>query len=1011
MIPNRPDLASHNPQIASLYFMEVRRRTSAKIFFFLLCCAGWLRAQPATLQGVVTDQTGAVIPKAQVSVKGGSGPARTVAVGDDGVYRFTNLPPGDYSVDAIAPELKLPQPHKISLRAGVQTLNLQLQVASKSEQVTVQENGGPTVNTDPSNNAGALVLRGNDLQALSDDPDDLAADLQALAGPSAGPNGGQLFVDGFTAGELPPKESIREVRINANPFSPEYDTLGYGRIEIFTKPGTDKFHGTAFYNFGDDFWNSRNPYAAEKAPFLLGEAGANLTGPLSKRASFTLDFQRHSIDNGAIINGSAVDPQTLAIINPYTQVFRVPQRRIIVTPRIDYQLNPKNTLSVRYTYTRADIADAGIGSFNLVSQGYDIGTRSQLLQATETMVIGDHAVNETRFQYFRVDNAMTPNTSGPAIQVLGSFVGGGAIIGDSSDIQNTYELHNYTTIARGRHSWRFGARMRGAADANVARQNIAGTFTFGGGLAPELNANYQPVPDASGQPVLVNISSIESYQRTLVLQNQGLPAAQIRALGGGASQFSISTGIPSVLAGQFDLGAFIGDDWRVRQNLTLSLGLRYETQTNIHDWSDVAPRIGLAWAPGGGRANAHPKTVFRAGFGTFYDRFALTNTITALHYNGIAQQQYVITNPDVFPNVPLVSGLAALGAAPSSSIIQEVSSQLHAPYMMQSAASIERQLPANTTLAVSYTNSHGLHLLRSQDINAPLLGTFESQVPGSGVFPYGRPGPIFLMESSGLYNQNQLIINANSKLSRDVSLFGSYVLNYAMSNTDGLNTFPANPYSMAGEYGPALTDIRHRLSFGGSITTKWELQFSPLLTVMSGQPFDITVGQDLYGDTLFNGRPGIATDPNKPGVIQTMDGLLDPSPTPDERTLPRNYGRGPGIIMANLRVGKTFSFGPSREDGAVSGGGAEAPRGVPTGPFSLGGGGSGSSGARRYTLSISMAVRNILNHNNPGPIIGNIASPLFGQANQPYGVGVLGGTGFSESADNRRLELQTRFTF
>jgi hypothetical protein len=969
-------------------------------------------AQTATLQGIVTDQSGAVIPKAQVSVKGSGGPARTVAAGGDGAYRFTNLPPGDYSVDAVAPELRLPQPLKLSLRTGTQSLSLQLQVASKLEQVTVQENGGLTVSTDPTNNAGALVLRGDDLQTLSDDPDDLAADLQALAGPSAGPNGGQLFVDGFTAGELPPKESIREIRINANPFSPEYDTLGFGRIEIFTKPGTDKFHGTAFYNFGDDFWNSRNPYAAEKAPFLLGEAGANLTGPVSKRASFTFDFQRHSIDNGAIINGSILDSQTLAIIDPYTQVFRVPQRRIIVTPRVDYQLNPKSTLTVRYTYTRADIADAGIGSFNLVSQGYDIGTRSQLLQATETMVIGDRTTNETRFQYFRMDNAMTPSTPGPAIQVLGSFVGGGAIIGNSSDIQNTYDLHNYTSIARGRHTWRFGARLRGATDANLARQNFAGAFTFGGGLAPELNPNYQPVLDANGQPVLANISSIESYQRTLILQKMGLPANQIRALGGGVSQFTISTGIPSVFAGQFDFGAFVGDDWRVRQNLTLSLGLRYETQTNIHDWSDFAPRIGLAWAPAGGGANAHPKTVLRGGFGTFYDRFALANTITGLHYNGIAQRQYVITKPDFFPNVPTASALAALGAVPSTSIIQEVGSELRAPYLLQSAVGIERQLPANTTLAVTYTNSHGLHLLRSNDINAPLPGTFNPQVPRSGVFPYERAGPIFLMESSGLYNQNQLIVNVNSKVNGDISLFGSYVLNRAMSNTDGLSTFSANPYSMAGENGPALTDIRNRVSFGGTIWTKWNFQFNPLLTLMSGQPFDITVGQDLYGDTLFNGRPGIATESNKPGVIQTSYGLLDPNPTPGEQILPRNYGRGPGIIMLNLRVGKTFGFGPSREGGAASGSGGGGPRGVTTGPFSTGGGAQGgASPSRRYMLSISMAIRNILNHNNPGPIIGSIASPLFGQANQPFGVGVLGGTGFSESADNRRLELQTRFTF
>jgi hypothetical protein len=456
---------------------------------------------------------------------------------------------------------------------------------------------------------------------------------------------------------------------------------------------------------------------------------------------------------------------------------------------------------------------------------------------------------------------------------------------------------------------------------------------------------------------------------------------------------------------------FVGDDWRVRSNFTLSLGLRYETQTNIHDWSDFAPRVGLAWAPGGSSAKSRPKTVIRAGFGTFYDRFALANTITAMLYNGIIQQQYVITNPDFFPTVPSIASLASLGASPSASTIQEISSQLRAPYLIQSAVAVERQLPANTTLAVTYANSHGLHSLRSQDINAPLPGSFDPQVPGRGTFPFNRPGPIFLMESAGIYNQNQIIVNLNSRLNEDISLFGSYVFNRALSNTDGLNTFPANPYSMAGEYGPSLTDIHHRVSFGGAIKTNWNFQFSPLLTLMSGQPFDITVGHDIYGDTLFNGRPAVTTDAGRPGVIQTRYGVLDPNPTPDEPTLPRNSGRGPAIVMLNFNVRKTFTFGPSREPGQ-GGGGTANPRGVATGPFSVAGGGQGgSSASRRYSLSISMAVRNILNHNNPGPIVGNIASPRFGEANQPYGAGVLGGTGFSESADNRRLELQTRFTF
>jgi len=244
--------------------------------------------------------------------------------------------------------------------------------------------------------------------------------------------------------------------------------------------------------------------------------------------------------------------------------------------------------------------------------------------------------------------------------------------------------------------------------------------------------------------------------------------------------------------------------------------------------------------------------------------------------------------------------------------------------------------------------------------------------------------------------------------------------NRAMSNTDGLGTFPANPYNMAGEYGPAATDMHHRVSLGGTVTPKWGIRVNPLLTANTGPPFDITAGQDLYGDTLFNGRPGIATDPTKPGVVTTKYGLLDPNPTPGEKLLSRNFGRGPGQIMLNMRVGRTFAFGSSREVGSASSGGGSpggggpgggGGRSAPSSPFSMGGGGQSggaSSANRRYSLTISMQIRNLTNHNNPGPIIGNITSPLFGQANQPAGAG--GGV-FSESANNRRLELQTRFTF
>jgi hypothetical protein len=315
-------------------------------------------------------------------------------------------------------------------------------------------------------------------------------------------------------------------------------------------------------------------------------------------------------------------------------------------------------------------------------------------------------------------------------------------------------------------------------------------------------------------------------------------------------------------------------------------------------------------------------------------------------------------------------------------------------------------------MAVTYTNSHGLHLFRSEDINAPLPGTYDPAVASSGLFPRGHPGPVELMESSGLYNQNQVIANASAKLHAGLSLFGFYVYNHARSNTDGMGTFPANPYDLAGEYGPASTDVHHRFTVGGSINLRWAVRISPFVVAQTGAPFDITAGSDLYGTTLFNARPGIATDPTKPGLIQTAYGLLDPNPTAGERLLSRNYGRGPGQFNVNLRIAKTIGFG--KERGSAGDARPAAPTGQGAALAAVGGRGLGGligspSTSRRFNLSIGLSVRNLLNHTNPGPIVGNITSPYFGFANQI--AGGQNGEGFYETANNRRLESQIKFTF
>ena len=956
----------------------------------LLCGQVWLifmsasvaAAQTSTIRGTVTDDSGAVVPSARVTLTNPSVTAQTEA-DTGGVYQFSNLAPGGYTLQASAPQLVQAQPVMLTARPGSQIVNLRLKVAATRQELEVQENTVPSVSTDAANNASAMVLRGQDLDALGDNPEDLQADLQALAGPSAGPSGGSIYIDGFSGGEIPPKESIREVRINQNPFSPEYDKLGLGRIEILTKPGADKYRASLNYNLGTDFWNSRNPYSAERAPLLLNEFENTISGPITKRSSFALDLNQNNVDNGSIVNAVTLDPETLAP-TPLFSNFKTIQRRLRVNPRLDYQLNTNNTLSVRYGLTRGDIQGAGIGGFNLVSRGTHLHYVNQTVQGIETTVHGA-TVNETRFQFYRNALQNTADSSGPTIQVLGAFTGGAASVGQSMDTQNSYEFQNYTVSIHGAHTLRFGVRIRAQTNDNNSPQNFNGTFTFTGGLAPELNAANEPVLDPSGNPVLQQIDALEQYQRTLFFQQMGLAPSAIRMLGGGASQFTISTGMPGLTVSQVDEGIFGGDDWRVRPNLTLNLGIRYENQTNISDWRNLAPRLGVAWAPGASASSPRQATVLRAGFGIFYDRFALQNTLTAERYNGVVQQQYVVTNPDFFPIVPPPS---ALSAFQSPQTIQQVSSTLRAPYVMQSAFTVEQQLPRNTTLAVTYTNTHGLHILRSRDLNAPL--------PVSGVFPLGRPGPVFSMESSGLYNQNQMLVNMTTKVNSAISLTGSYVLNKAMSNSDGVGTFPANPYDYSGEYGPAATDVRHRATLSGSINTRWNIRFSPLLSLQSGAPFDITTGTDLYGTTLFNSRPGFATDPTRTGLIQTEYGLLDPNPTPQEKLVPRNFGRGPGQMNVNLRVGKTFGFGPERGSGRGHAGSGLAR--IFTAPAD-----------HRYNLIISMSVRNLLNHTNPGPIIGNISSPLFGLANQM--AGAANGEGFSENANNRRLELQTRFTF
>src|SRR5215208_3109877 len=347
---------------------------------FFNVCAVLAQQSLGTLRGNVKDELGGVIIGATVTATDAAGVEKTAETDEQGNYSFAGLAPGRYVVRINQAGFAAYENLGVEVQAGrTEPLDIVLTVAIEQEEVTVTAEA--PVGTEAESQASALVLRGDDLDALPDDPDDLSEALQALAGPGAGSSedGAQIYVDGFTGGRLPPKESIREIRVNRNPFSAEYDRLGYGRVEIFTKPGTDRFRGQAFFNFNDESLNARSPFAATRAPYQSRRYGGNVSGPLSsKRASFFLDFERRETDDNEDVRAVVLD----AGLNPlsFNQSILSPDRRTTFSPRLDYQINQTNTLVARYTYERGTRVNEGIRDFDLPTRAFDVETTQHTLQ-------------------------------------------------------------------------------------------------------------------------------------------------------------------------------------------------------------------------------------------------------------------------------------------------------------------------------------------------------------------------------------------------------------------------------------------------------------------------------------------------------------------------------------------------------------------------------------------------------------------------------------------------------
>jgi hypothetical protein len=965
------------------------------VVFLLVMTLSAQAQNRASLRGMIQDEFGAAIVGASVTLIDAAGTAKTATTNADGVYSFTGLAAGKYKIHATAAGFATSEDAEIDVAANRRDpVNITLKIATIESQVKV--NADTPLSTETGNNANQQVLSGKDLEALPDDPDELAAALQALAGPSVGPSGGQIFIDGFSGGNLPPKEAIREIRINQNPFSAENDQPS-ARIDVLTRPGTDKFRGSASVNFNDESLNSRNPFAisfSKRPPYQVRQFSGSVSGPIvKKKASFFMEANRNETDDNELVRATVLDSDYIP-----TQVgagLLVPRRNTNLSPRLDYAINPNNTLIARYNYFHSTTENNGVGGFSLPSRGYDFSSTNHNLQLTETMVINPYIINETRFQFSHNRNESLGNDTIPVVNVSSSFIGGGSQVGHAINESTRWELNNFTQIQRGMHTFKVGGRLRHTSIDDSSPNNFGGQWVFTGGFGPALDVNSNPLAGTN-----IPISSLERYRRTVQLQQLGLTALQqaycgagvsagdcIRRLGGGAAQFSENQGNPEATVTQTDIGVYFQDDWRVRPNFTLSYGIRYEAQTNADSKFNFAPRIGFAWSPGAADATHPPKTVIRGGGGIFYNRFNEGNTLTANRFNGSNQFQFVVPEPfsqnappsqdqlnqfrtvyDFLNSFSCVAGAptnciatkpSVVGVPASQQTIWRVASNLNAPTVYLAGVQVERQLPRNLTAFVGVYSLRILHVIRVRDINAPLPGTITTANP-TGVRPNPTQGDINQYESSGKYRQSQMFIGFNSRLNPNFSLQGTYVLSKTSNDTDGQggSMFPVNSYDLSNEYGRAGFDIRHRFTLFGTINSPWgKLVFNPFLVANSGPPFNITTGQDTNLDRQYNERPTFAALNSYCTTFPTRCNRINLNGNTSTQVIPRNFGNSPGSVSVNLRISRTFSFGGETNRNSASNSQksgnqtADNKRGGPGGRGSGGGmpntSGGGSGGGQR----------------------------------------------------------------
>ncbi|HEV7906365.1 MAG TPA: TonB-dependent receptor [Pyrinomonadaceae bacterium] len=851
-----------------------RGRYNASFWLVLVLCVvniSSVTAQQAvssaTLGGRVEDERGAAVGGASVVATNLDTEQQQSTKSDaSGRYRFLYLPVGNYQLTAEHAGFA-PARRRLTLTVG-QALDasLQLTVAGLAETVSVTEDSVPVVEIVRTQIAETILPHDTDTLPLNGrNYLDLAllvpgvsrtntgsnqrfAETSAVPGTGLSVSGQRnlnnaFILDGLSAnddaadlaGTFYSQEVVREFQVITSGGMTEFGRSSGGVVNIITQSGTNDVRGRLYGYARNQRFDARNPLAPARDPLTQAQYGASLGAPLRRNRTFFFgNFEQTRRNDAGVIT---ITDANVAALNARLNEFNYRGARIQngVFPggfdstnlfgRLDHELANTDRLTLRYSLYDIESTNArNVGGLNATSRGSALGNRDQNVALSYVATLSANALNEARAQFTRSRlSAPVNDEAGPAINIAGVASFGTATFSPLARSLDVFEANDAFTIARGAHTFKAGAQFL------LNRVNVLFPGAFQG---------------------VYTFSSLANFQA------------------GRYITFQQAFGAPSQFQSNPNLGIFLQDEWRATPRLTVNAGLRYDAQVLPApietDANNFAPRLGVAYAPGGDR-----RTVLRASVGFYFDRLPLRATSNALQRDGekykVAVLSFGQAGAPAFPDT-LVSFPAGLLTS-----ITTIDPGIENSYSQQASLQLERELNGDTSASIGYMHLRGRHLILSRNVNAPTLTAAEAAARGDANL--GRPDPRFAnvsrFESSGDSWYDAMTVSLNRRAGRRATFRLAYTFSKAI-DTAGNFFFstPQNNFNLRDERGLSDNDQRHRLTVSGSFELPAKVRdasplrralenfgLSYIFTYASPLPFNIQTGTDRNNDTNANDRP------------------------------------------------------------------------------------------------------------------------------------------------------------